>query len=171
MRILRVNKSKIAGDLIAKSRIIIPGHRDPQLGLYRTDAPTTSLIALYLTVLLAVSKGWVGCTFDVTTAFLKSEKMERVIHVRAPRTGLPAISSMPEIQLNALLRMIKGAFGLTDAPRLWYLKARDLVIGIGFEELKCARAVFRLTDQNPRAARKRQKKLQNKSSEPRLVCG
>lgn len=87
MRVLRVNKSKLPGQLIAKSRTIIPGHKDPQLGLYRTYTPTTSLIALYCSVLVAVSLEWEGSTFDVTTAFLKGEEMKRKIHARAPKTG------------------------------------------------------------------------------------
>jgi hypothetical protein len=36
MRFVRTNKSKEPDQLQAKSRLIIPGHRDPQLGLYRT---------------------------------------------------------------------------------------------------------------------------------------
>ena len=36
---------------------------------------------------------------------------------------------------------LKGAYGLTEAPRLWYLQARQLSLQIGFTELKCARAV------------------------------
>ena len=44
----------------------------------------------------------------------------------------------------ALLRVLKGAYGLTEAPRLWYLRARQLLNDCGFVELRCARAVFTL---------------------------
>ena len=40
-RMLRVNKGALEGILRAKSRFIIPGHLDPQLGNYRSDSPTT----------------------------------------------------------------------------------------------------------------------------------
>ena len=41
-----------------------------------------------------------------------------------------------------LLKILKGAYGLTEAPRLWYLKAKNLLESIGAVELKIARAVF-----------------------------
>ena len=41
-----------------------------------------------------------------------------------------------------MLRILKGAYGLTEAPRLWYLRARALLKECGLEELRCARAVF-----------------------------
>ena len=41
-----------------------------------------------------------------------------------------------------LLKILKGAYGLTEAPRLWCLKAKALLEGIGAQELKIARAVF-----------------------------
>ena len=69
--------------------------------------------------------------------------MERVIHVRVPMTGLPATGNLPEVEPYASLRMSKYAFGLIDAPRLWYLRARELVIAIGFEEFKCASGPIR----------------------------
>ncbi len=35
---------------------------------------------------------------------------------------------------------------MTEAPRLWYLRAREVLEHSGFAELKCARAVFTLKD-------------------------
>ncbi len=57
MRYIRTNKLKEAGNLQAKSRLIIPGHQDPQLGLYRTDAPITSGSAVMAVAAIAASKG------------------------------------------------------------------------------------------------------------------
>ena len=42
LRMVRTNKSKEAMKLIAKSRLVVPGHLDPQLGDYRTDSPTVA---------------------------------------------------------------------------------------------------------------------------------
>ncbi len=41
-----------------------------------------------------------------------------------------------------LLQVLKGAYGLVEATRLWYLQARNLVTDIGFKEIRMARAVF-----------------------------
>jgi len=42
------------------------------------------------------------------------------------------------------MRVLKCAYGLTEAPRLWYLRAKQLLESIGFVELVCAKAVFTL---------------------------
>ena len=58
MRFVRTNRSKLLGQLRAKSRLIIPGNRDPQLVLERTYAPTTSPLAVMVVATLAASRGW-----------------------------------------------------------------------------------------------------------------
>ena len=44
------------------------------------------------------------------------------------------------------MKILKGAYGLTEAPRLWYLRARELMIEVSYAELCCTRAVFILRD-------------------------
>ena len=48
----------------------------------------------------------------------------------------------PRVRPFGLLKILKGAYGLTEAPRLWYLKAKNLLEGIGAVAMKIARAVF-----------------------------
>jgi len=146
MRYVRTNRSKILEILAAKSRLILLGHLDPQIGLYRTDAPTTSALAVYVAAAIAMAYGWIGEVFDVMTAFLTGKELTREVYARAPREGLPATKGQPRVKPYALLRIWKGAYGLTDAPRQWYLQAREIMGIIGFIELKCARAVFILRD-------------------------
>ena len=66
-----------------KSRLILAGHADAAIGLYRTDAPTTSHLAVLISTVVAVSHGWTGFCFDVQTAFLSGLAMERELHTRA----------------------------------------------------------------------------------------
>ena len=74
--------------------------------------------------------------------------MSREVYVKGPKEGLPPVKDKDGKTIQqrlapfSLLELIKGAYGLTEAPRLWYLRARKLLTQIGFEELKCARAVF-----------------------------
>ena len=70
--------------------------------------------------------------------------------MRAPKDGLPAVDGADKIPPYALLWLLKGAYGLTEAPRLWYLRARQILSEIGFVELRCARAVFVLRDETER---------------------
>jgi len=54
---------------------------------------------------------------------------------------------MPAVPAFALLRVKKGIYGLSEAPRLWYLRAkRDLEV-IGWRELRSCRAVFTCQDE------------------------
>ena len=141
MRYVRKNKDKDGG-LEAKSRLVIPGHTDPQIGLYRTDAPTTSHVSVMLCSVVAVCLGWSFAVFDVSTAFLSGLAMTREVYAKAPREGLPAAEGWEAVPPFSLLRLLKGAYGLTEAPRLWYLRARQILTKLGFEEIRCARAAF-----------------------------
>ena len=92
--------------------------------------------------MIAVSMDWSGYIVDVVTAFLTGEKLQRELSTRAPKEGLLAVGPCPSVKPFGLLKILKGAYGLTEAPRLWYVKAKNLLEGIDAVELKIARAVF-----------------------------
>ena len=83
LRFVGTNRALNTGKLIAKSRLVAPGHEDPGLGEFRTDA-------INLTKAVAASLGWHAWVFDVETAFLSRKETNREIYVRAPKEGLPA---------------------------------------------------------------------------------
>ena len=148
LRFVRTNKGVKVKELKAKSRLVVPGHKDPELGEFRTDSPTTSTLAVQVAVSIAVSKRWPGETFDVSTAFLSGKATSRQVYVRAPAEGLPAVEGEKAVRPRGLLEILKGAYGLAEAPRLWYLRARELLAQCGFEELRVCRSVFCLRDAN-----------------------
>ena len=78
--------------------------------------------------------GWVVSVFDVGDAFLTGERMTRKMYVRPPREGIPGV---PE---GAIIELLKGVFGLSESPRLWWLRFRQCVLAAGFIELKYAKA-------------------------------
>ena len=140
-RFVRTNKNK-EGSLSAKSRLVLPGHRDPdggkpiEEGGFRTDAPTAPQIGLHLLFSRAVRSKWALRTFDVKTAFLSGEHTDRELYFKPPKEGLPGVPA------GCLIRVVKGIYGLKEAPRLWYLKAKETLIACGWEELSIAKAVF-----------------------------
>ncbi len=77
MRYVRTNKSSEDGQLEATARFVLPGHTDPELGLYRTDAPATSHVTVVVCAALALSLGLDIETFDVVTALLSGMTMAR----------------------------------------------------------------------------------------------
>jgi hypothetical protein len=132
--------------LEAKSRMVVPGDVDPdgedpvEEGGFRTDAPTAPQLAFHLLMSYAVRRRWRLRTFDVKTAFLSGKSHNRDIYMRPPKEGLPGVPP------GSLLKILKGAYGLREAPRLWYLKAREVITAAGFEELSTAKACFVLRD-------------------------
>ena len=146
LRMLRVNKGKNAEELQAKSRLIIPGHLDPELGGYRTDSPTTMPVAVRLLKSIMVTKDWEAWVFDVSTAFLLGKQTQRVVYIRAPGERLPEAKGINAVAPHELLRIVKGAYGLAEAPRLWYLRAVELLEKAGMVELTFCRSTFILKD-------------------------
>ena len=90
--------------------------------------------------------GWSGQTFDVAAAVLSGEKAERRVFIRAPREGLPPTEAMTAVPPLRLMEVLTGAYGLAEAPRLWYLRARKLLEQAGFKELAVSRSTFRLVE-------------------------
>ncbi len=145
LRWVRVNKNKdidFLSRLVAKSRLVVPGHADPGLGDFRTDAPTTNPISVRLIKVVAITREWVVMLFDVSTAFLSGYETSREVYARAPKDGLPATSSTPNIPPYALLQILKSAYGLAEAPRLWYLRAAQMLEDSGLTELPFSRSTF-----------------------------
>ena len=108
-----------------KARLVIAGHRDPDLttGL-ATHAPTISRqgIHLLLQILASnLSKGWRGFAGDVTAAFLCGEDLVRELYLRQPKTGLG------DLHPEQLLRIKKPIFGLVDSPAAWWNKFQKVV--------------------------------------------
>lgn len=114
--------------LRANSRLIVPGFKGIEnlQGGLRIDAPTASRISQHLVACMAAQHpNWCLQSADVRAAFLKGDPyVEREIYMgRAdPRRG-PAIPIGP----GCVAKVLKGIFGLADAPRAWYLRlARKL---------------------------------------------
>ena len=57
-------------------------------------------------------------------------------------SGLPACEGERPVAPNELLRVCKSAYGLSEAPRLWYLRAVELLDELKFEELVMCKATF-----------------------------
>ncbi|CAE7864387.1 TY1B-PL [Symbiodinium microadriaticum] len=135
-RVVRTNKAAVGSQqLIPKSRIVLPGHLDPDVGEIRTDSPTTQATAVRMTMILCVSKRWVCLLFDVSTAFLSGKEVGRELYVRPPR-------DLKGAGAQELWLVLRSAYGLAEAPRLWYERAKELLKDCGFEELSFALCTF-----------------------------
>ena len=114
----------------AAARLIVPGYKDLAnlKGELRRDSPTGSRIAQHIILSLGGHyKHWSLLGADVRAAFLNSHPyVSRELYISAPdgRSGPTVTVPLGE---GCLAKVLKGVFGLADAPREWYLRlAREL---------------------------------------------
>ncbi|CAE7232220.1 RE2 [Symbiodinium sp. CCMP2456] len=115
-----------------KARLVIAGHRDPDLmsGL-STHAPTVSRQGILLLLQILASnlhRGWTGHAGDVTAAFLCGEELTRELYLRQPRSGLG------DLHPEQLLRIRKPIFGLVDSPAAWWGKFRKSLTSMRIDD-------------------------------------
>ena len=107
----------------ASSRLVVPGFKDKSNldGLLRRDAPTGSRLAQHILFSLAAFfTHWSIISADIKAAFLKGDPyVSRELYLMAvDEKKNPPIPLLP----GQLCRVVKGIFGLADAPREWWLR-------------------------------------------------
>ena len=132
-----------------KARLILGGHKDPDMGRYATLAPTAALLAHNLINWISVQMGWVVHYEDVSSAFLQGKHLppEREVYIRLPKGYPEYVQEFIRMKLGLdyrqdLLKMTKGGFGLPESPRLWYLEYSDTLTTCGMKELHLLPGVF-----------------------------
>ena len=150
-RILRSRyalRNKNAGksdELKAKARLVIAGQNCPDsaAGVLKTDAPTVQRTAVLVLLQVAASMGWLAtlAVGDVSSAFLqgKERDVDTLLYMEQPR-GLHLAGTETS---DCLLRVVKGVFGLPDAPRAWWLEfSKTLTTELGMTPLQQDSAFF-----------------------------
>lgn len=66
------------------------------------------------------------------------------MYVRPPADGLPGAP------FGSLLKLVKAAYGLREAPRVWYLRAKEARFTVGLEERQTAKACIVLREPTTR---------------------
>ena len=114
----------------AKARLVVLGYLDPELDQVPRDSPTLSRHSRMLLLQLIASCGWVLQSFDVKAAFLQGKPNDQRLIGLEP---VPELSDALQVQSHETLRLVKSAYGLIDAPYLWYCALRDALVKLGFE--------------------------------------
>ena len=122
-------------DVNACVRNVVPGYADPNVLDIRRDSPTACREVINVLLTISASDGrekWVRLTADVQAAFLQGafQDKDRVLYCWSPRNG-PAL---PGVQPGSLRLILKGAFGLNDAPRKWWEKISKVLVQIRFRK-------------------------------------
>ena len=112
-----------------KARLVILGFEDPMIDSLPRDSPTLGKDSRMLALQCIASHRWSVRSFDIRTAFLRGSRQDsRILGVEPP----------PELRLKMNLRddevceLLKGAYGLVNAPLLWYCELKNALLGLGF---------------------------------------
>lgn len=129
----------------AKARLVILGYLDPQLENLPRDSPTLGKNSKMLLLQLIASSGWTLKSFDIKAAFLQGKPQQnRVLGVEP----VPEMIRMMQMKPNEVCKLEKGAYGLIDAPYLWYQAILEELLKIGFSQSPFDPCVFILRNPN-----------------------
>lgn len=126
----------------AKARLIVLGYLDPQLEEIPRDSPTMSKVSRMLVLQLISTEGWDLLSFDVKAAFLQGTQSDRVLGLEP----VPELSQALKLKPNEICQLVKGAYGLVDAPYLWYQTLKGELTKLGFVVSPFDPCVFLLFD-------------------------
>ena len=113
----------------AKARLVILGYEDPDLTEIPRDSPTLQKESRSLLLQYCASKKWWIRSFDVKTAFLRGSRPDNRILGIEPPSEMRARLHLKETEVCELL---KSAYGLVNAPFLWYTELKETLLSLGF---------------------------------------
>eukprot|EP00435_Cladocopium_sp_Y103_P074513 s963_g49.t1 len=124
-----------------KARLVILGFEDPQLENLVRDSPTMGRDSRSLIFQSAASARWRIKSFDIQTAFLRGRRQDGRILGMDPPEEMRAHMQLKPWECCELL---KSAYGLCNAPLLWYEELKGALISLGFRMSPLDPCVFAL---------------------------
>ena len=113
-----------------KARLVVLGYLDPNLTEVPRDSPTLGRQSKMLLLQLIASYGWSLGSFDIKAAFLQGKPQQDRIMGLEP---VPELTAAMGLQPNEICKLDKSAYGLIDAPFLWFKTLCDELMKLGFQ--------------------------------------
>eukprot|EP00435_Cladocopium_sp_Y103_P019613 s385_g4.t1 len=124
-----------------KARLVILGFEDPQLETLARDSPTMGRDSRSLIFQYAASARWRIKSFDIQTAFLRGRRQDgRILGMDPPEE----MRTHMQLKPWECCELLKSAYGLCNAPLLWYEELKGALIGLGFRMSPLDPCVFAL---------------------------
>ena len=130
-------------DFKAKARLVILGYLDPKIAEVPRDSPTLGRHSKMLLLQLIASKGWDLKSFDIKAAFLQGKNQKDRILAIEP---VAEIVKMMNLSPHEICKLEKGAYGLVDAPFMWFQAILEELLRLGFEQSPFDPCLFILRD-------------------------
>ncbi|CAL1146079.1 unnamed protein product [Cladocopium goreaui] len=131
----------------AKSRLVVLGYMDPELETIPRDSPTLGRQSRMLILQLIASMMWTLTSFDIKAAFLQGKTQE------GRKIGLepvPELARAMRLKENEICRLEKSAYGLIDAPFLWFKELDRILRQLSFVPSPFDPCVYLLYKENTR---------------------
>ena len=124
------------GVKVIKARLVLKGFAEEHQQQLFTSAPTATRISHRLVVLVCTVSKWFLWSLDVSTAFLQGFTFEQLrtagyerqpVAFKAPAGTLELLAALSPVfggfakLEEPVVEVLKGAYGLKDAPLLWNL--------------------------------------------------
>eukprot|EP00435_Cladocopium_sp_Y103_P060444 s1568_g22.t1 len=124
-----------------KARLVVLGYLDPKITEVPRDSPTLGRQSKMLILQLIASMGWCLGSFDIRAAFLQGRPQnDRVIGIEPVTELIRAMQLKP----GEVCKLEKSAYGLIDAPYLWFQTLYNELISLGFTSCPFDPCVFTL---------------------------
>ena len=121
-----------------KARLVVQGCQEDK-GYIRTDAPTGSRDAFFMTLSAASQSGWDYSVFDAQSAYLQSDGIKRLLLLRMPHKNPP-----PGTKPGQVFVATGSIYGTRDAGRAWYEHSKKVLEAAGFVESKLEQGLYYL---------------------------
>ena len=129
----------------AKARLVILGFEDPAIETLERDAPTLGRDSRSLILQVLASAQWELNSFDIKTAFLRGSRQDnRVLGIEPP----PEMRAKMKLREHEVCELLKSAYGLINAPILWYHELKGSLLSLGFQMSPMDPCVFVLPRKN-----------------------
>ena len=122
--------AQLGQDRKAKARLVVLGFEDPDLTEIPRDSPTLQKESRSLIFQYCASQAWQIQSFDIKTAFLRgSRRDDRILGVEPPME----LRKKMGLTDDQVCELLKSAYGLVNAPYLWYQELKESLLEIGFQ--------------------------------------
>ena len=115
----------------AKARLVVLGYLDPRIEELPRDSPTLNKTSRMLALQVIASHAWQLRSFDIKAAFLQGQPQADRITAIDP---VPELRRALNLRSNEVCKLNKSAYGLIDAPYLWYCALVSELVNLGFEQ-------------------------------------
>ena len=134
--VLTIKRDKEGNFLKIKARWVLRGFQDRQVWDLQTDSPTSTRPGFRLQCQIAANWQWDITHIDLKTAFLQGDHFaggRDIVCQLPPEAGYPP---------HMAARLKRAAYGLNDAPRLWWNRLDKALRGYGLVPTRADRCCY-----------------------------